>query len=313
MAEKLRGDASDREFYRLRVEGAGSAVLMVLAGPHRGGELPFINIGNHLAAMGVSVPELYAYDEERGLLLLEDAGDFTLQDELAGKGDEVYRKYYRMAIDELGKIHYDSGRDSEKHCVAFDLRFNAKKFMWELDFFIEHTLQGYMGLEICPADLSLLRQILARICDSIAGLPTVLTHRDYHSRNLLVRNGRLVVVDFQDARLGPCQYDLASLLRDSYVVLDDDTRDEMMEHYISVNERKEGTPVDRRRFRADFDLVSVQRCLKAAGTFGYMYTVKGNDSYLKYLKPAFANVREIIAANQELATLGKLLLKYIDT
>ena len=117
-AEKLRGDASDREFYRLRVEGAGSAVLMVLAEPHRGGELPFINIGNHLAAMGVSVPELYAYDEERGLLLLEDAGDFTLQEELAGKGDEVYRKYYRMAIDELGKIHYDSGRDSEKHCVA---------------------------------------------------------------------------------------------------------------------------------------------------------------------------------------------------
>ena len=311
-AEKLRGDASDRKFYRLKVGGKSSAILMVLAEHHKGGELPFINIGNHLAAMGVSVPELYAYDEERGLLLLEDAGDFTLQDELACKGDDVYRKYYRMAIDELGKIHYDTGRDSERHCVAFDLRFDAKKFMWELDFFIEHTLQGYMGLEICPADLALLRQILARLCDSIAGLPTVLTHRDYHSRNLLVRNGRLVVVDFQDARLGPCQYDLASLLRDSYVVLDDDTRDEMVEHYISVKERKEGKPVDRRCFRADFDLVSVQRCLKAAGTFGYMHTVKGNDSYLKYIKPVFAYVKDIIAKNEKLTFLGEVLYEIME-
>ena len=310
--EKLPGDASDRRFYRLEKKGCGTAILMVLAEPHRGGELPFIDIRNHLAASGVRVPELYAYDRERGMLLLEDAGERTLQEELSGRDEETKRRFYRLAVEELVKIHYDAGPSRSAHCGAFDIRFDRKKFLWELDFFIEHTLEGHLARGIDPADKEAMRRIFAGICGCIASLPMVLTHRDYHSRNLLVKEGRLVVVDFQDARLGPCQYDLASLLRDSYLVLSDDVREEMVEYYISLKEEKEKKPVDVRRFQAALDLVSVQRCLKAAGTFGYMNVVKGNDSYLQYLNPAFANVRAIIAENARLAALGKILFKYIE-
>lgn len=311
-SEKLLGDASDRQFYRLGGTGGDTAILMVLAEPHGGGELPFIDIRNHLEASGVRVPALYAYDEERGMLLLEDAGERTLQEELRDRDEETKRRFYRLAIEELVKIHYDTGPSRSPHCGAFDFRFDKEKFLWELDFFIEHTLEGYLAAGLSPADKAAMRKIFAGICGHIAGLPPVLTHRDYHSRNLLVKDGGLVVVDFQDAKLGPCQYDLASLLRDSYVVLDDDTRDKMMEYYISVKERKEGNPVDRRRFREDFDLISVQRCLKAAGTFGYMYVAKGNDSYLKYIKPAFAYVKDIIDKNVKLTSLGKILFEIIE-
>ena len=310
--EKLPGDASDRRFYRLGKKGGDTAILMVLAEPHRGGELPFIDVRNHLAASGVRVPELYAYDRERGMLLLEDAGECTLQEELSGRDEQTRRGFYRLAVETLAAIHYEAVPDRSAHCGAFDIRFDREKFLWELDFFIEHTLEGHLARRIDPVDKAAMRRIFAGICGCIASLPAVLTHRDYHSRNLLVKEGRLVVVDFQDARLGPCQYDLASLLRDSYLVLSDDMREEMVGYYISLKEEKEKKPVDVRLFQTDLDLVSVQRCLKAAGTFGYMHVVKGNDSYLQYLKPAFANVRDIIAAHEQLAPLGEILFKYVS-
>jgi N-acetylmuramate 1-kinase len=163
-------------------------------------------------------------------------------------------------------------------CVAFTLAFDEEKLMQEMDFFLAHFVRGLCGADPSPAAEKTLRAFFTRMCSVLAEEPRIFTHRDYHSRNLIVQNKRPVMIDFQDARMGPAQYDLASLLRDSYVSLPDDLVEELLSGYLK--ESGQGDSESRERFRYVFDLMSLQRNIKALGTFGYQVSVRGSDRYL---------------------------------
>ena len=90
------------------------------------------------------------------------------------------------------------------------MAFDVEKLTWEMDFFLKHFLESYRGAEITPAERTALRQELGLIVEELAAEPRVLCHRDYHSRNLMLKEGRLYIIDFQDARLGPDTYDLVA-------------------------------------------------------------------------------------------------------
>ena len=247
------------------------------------------------------------------VLLLEDLGETTLEDVIRQRGVTATLPLYRQALDELLKIQITGTRKRCEHCIAFHLSFDEEKLFWELNFFREHTLEGYLERKIPADDLHRLEEAFRQLCRIIAAEPQYLTHRDYHSRNLMVRNGRIGIIDFQDARLGLLQYDLASLLRDSYVVLPENQRAELIEYYLLEKVRMEGTATDRARFREIFDLVSVQRNLKAAGTFGYMATIKGKERYLQYLPDTFRYVRENLDRHEALQELKEVLLPYLPS
>ena len=119
----------------------------------------------------------------------------------------------------------------------------------------------------------------AIVTRELAAEPRVLCHRDYHSRNLMLHDGSLYIIDFQDARMGPDTYDLASLLRDSYVDIADRELDELIAYFLALKGR-EPTP---REFRRRFDLMALQRNLKALGTFGYQTTTRRNPVYIQYI------------------------------
>ena len=112
----------------------------------------------------------------------------------------------------------------------------------------------------------------------------MLCHRDYHSRNLMVQDRQLYIIDFQDARMGPDTYDLASLLRDSYVDLADQTVDELIAYFLALTGQSEGE----REFRDRFNLMALQRNLKALGTFGYQTTARRNPVYIQYIPRTLA-------------------------
>jgi aminoglycoside/choline kinase family phosphotransferase len=134
-------------------------------------------------------------------------------------------------------------------------------------------------------------------------MPRVLCHRDYHSRNLMLKGGHLHVIDFQDARLGPDTYDLASLLRDSYVDLPDSTFQALLDHYLALTYRSgEAGP-----FRQQFDLMCLQRNLKALGTFGYQTTARGNPVYVQYIPRTLRYVRENLHKYARFNRLRRLL------
>ena len=310
----LKGDASNRRYYRIeynsKLRTPNSIIMMVLASPHNG-DLSFINVQQHLKKCAVAVPEIYHYDKEKGILFLEDCGDITLEEWIKERDADTISKYYKRIIDSLLNIQIKGSDKSIGDCVAFNLRFDVEKLMWELNFMIEHMIFGLLNKRMDNGDLDEVREYLLDLCQILSSQRQYLSHRDYHSRNIMVKDGDLRFIDFQDARMGPCQYDLSSLLRDSYTVLDNKLVDDLIEYYISQKEMIEGESIDRNEFRRIFDYMSVQRNLKAVGTFAYQKMAKGSDRYLEHIPPTLNYVKVNLEKHEAFSGLKKILYKYL--
>ena len=280
----LQGDASDRRYYRVNfttaVDGIMSLVLMRLPHPYTAGELPFVNVQRYLRAHSIPVPDIVWDDSNHGFILLEDLGDVTLESALQGASREQMGNWYRQALDILLTLQHPSDVATSASCMAFSLAFDVEKLMWELDFFLTHMIKQLCAQQLLPVDETALRDQFLNIAAMLARQPRVFTHRDYHSRNLMVHQERLRLIDFQDARLGPCQYDLASLLYDSYVVLPADLRAALLTYYLEHQATTAGSPVERESFLQVFDYMCLQRNLKALGTFAFQTVVKRTRRYL---------------------------------
>jgi N-acetylmuramate 1-kinase len=313
----LPGDASDRRYYRVHcaapVETMTSLVLMRLAQPYTAGELPFANVQRYLSLKGIPVPHLYCDDAAHGFVLLEDLGDVTLETALREANREQMARWYREALDILLRLQYPEGVAPRRSCVAFRLAFDVGKLMWELDFFLTHMVKQLCGQQLKPTDEAALRGQFWKISTLLARQPRVLTHRDYHSRNLMLYQGRLRVIDFQDARLGPCQYDLASLLYDSYIVLPADLRQELLNHYLEHKTKKDGYPPKHEAFLQVFDYMCLQRNLKALGTFAFQTAVKRTRRYVEAIPPTLGYIQENLSRHPELRQLKDLLETYLFT
>jgi aminoglycoside/choline kinase family phosphotransferase len=148
----------------------------------------------------------------------------------------------------------------------------------------------------------------ASMAQELASEPKVLCHRDYHSRNLMVHEGTLVIIDFQDARMGPDTYDLVSLLRDSYVDLTETQVDELVAYFLAL---RGAGPAEDLAFRPRFDLMALQRNLKALGTFGYQTTARSNPVYIQFMPRTLSYVRTNLARYARFGRLQELLADWL--
>jgi len=279
-------------------------------------ELPFINILNHLAKADVAVPELYYYDHNVGLLYLQDFGDTVLAEACRAATEGEVATLYKDAVESLARLHLKATTPPNQGCLAFHRGFDAPLLMWEFDHFLEYGVVARQGKPMCADDLVPVRAEFQKIAELLAGQPRVFTHRDYHSRNLMVRdravNGtRLGVIDFQDALMGPASYDLASLLRDAYIALDEWLIDELINRYLTIMGDHPAVGLGREAFRRLFDLTSVQRNLKAAGRFVYIDRVKHNPKFLADIPRVLGYVRRNLAKYRELDALRNHLSPYV--
>ena len=323
----LAGDASNPRYFRVALARVDphSVLLMQLADPAGFKEseeavsaattpiteLPFVSVLTHLAQAKVRVPRLYHYDHGAGLLYLEDFGDVTLAEACRDTVGSDKATLYRAAIDTLVRIHTAATSPANPSCVAFHRSFDVPLLMWEFDHFLEYGVVARRKQPMCADDYEIVRAEFHKIAEVLASQPRVLTHRDYHSRNLMVSGRRLGVLDFQDALVGPATYDLASLLRDAYVELDDALIDELIDYYLDkMAEHRPATP-NRAAFRRLFDLTSLQRNLKAVGRFIYIDRVKENPRFLDDIPRTLGYVRQNLAKYSQLATLRKHLARYV--
>ena len=309
--EPLEGDASTRKYYRIYLFGGplSSVIAQELSGPGPENplDLPFLNIRAHLAGLGLGVPEYYAYFPEKGWVVLEDLGDETLEAAIEDLRPGEREEKYRAAIDMLATMHYSRG-----NCFAFTYAFDERKFTEELKFFLKHAVEGLWGRRMPSRDRSLLIEEFGNLAKELASQPQVFTHRDYHSRNLMVRPGRkdLGLLDFQDARLGPPHYDLASLLYDSYVDLPDGLRRSLLLYYLDRADCM-GHPYDPNGFIQVLRLTAVQRNLKAIGTFAYQASVLGRPRYVQAIEPTLRYVANHCHRVPELSPLWGTLKRHV--
>ena len=302
----LSGDASTRRYYRVE-EGGQSSVLSLYPEPFDADHLPFVVVRNLMAGWGLPVPEIKDLEGSLGILLLEDLGDLTLQESLNGASPAKRKELYRQALDQLVVLQREASRAPQR-AICFQIAFDFEKLSWELHFFWKHFLEAYRRCDLSVEDRASIADGFHRLSAEIASWPRVLCHRDFLSRNLMSHQGRLCWIDFQDARMGPATYDLASLLRDSYVDLDEEFVAGLAEEF-----RQRAVPGETRdTFLRRFELMSIQRTLKALGTFGYQGAVKGSRVYLPYIPRTLANARRNLARYPEFSGLRRALARHLE-
>jgi aminoglycoside/choline kinase family phosphotransferase len=305
----LTGDASDRQYFRILLREEPSQVLAVHPGPITFETLPFVNVARLLGAMPVPVPRMLHHSDPLGIIALEDLGDVTLQAHVGAAPATEHAAIYREAVGFIATIQRRGRELTSPEYVSYGIAFDVEKLMWELQFFTKHFLEAYRGAILTGPARQALAAECAAVAEELASEPRVLCHRDYHSRNLMVHGGSLYLIDFQDARLGPDTYDLASLLRDSYVDFTEAQVDELMAFFLATRGAAEA---DNRDFRRRFDLMALQRNLKALGTFGYQTTARGNTVYIQYIPRTLNYVRANVARYERFARLRELLAEHLD-
>lgn len=303
----LAGDASTRRYYRIVYEGQ-TMVLMAWEPFNDDGRYPFLNILNHFKKHSVQVPEVIAKSPKDGLVLLEDLGDLTLERKFwENQNQSAVIPFYKLAIDELIKIHYPATQDRSSNCVAFEVSFDTEKLLWEMNYGLEHLFQKMCKLDLSESVLAELRGIFTEICTTLDKQTKLICHRDYHSRNVMIHHNLARVIDFQDARMGTPQYDLVSLLNDSYVELSPPIRNELLEYYLSLSKPFLSTQFSRDEFFNIYRYQTVQRCFKACGSFASFYNSRCDTRYLKYLTPTLRKVEKSLIDFPEFGLFLKII------
>jgi len=300
--ETLVGDASMRQYVRVHLPDGSRYVVARYPEPFDPTTHPYCDVTALFLKAGLPVPMLFDADGERGMMLLEDLGDVRLQDWLPNARREEREAAYREAVRLILRIQDATRLAEECGSVAARVAFDVEKLDGELRFFFANFFQRYLGLALDRERAERLHAEFREIAAELAAVPRVLTHRDFHARNLMRHRDRLYIIDHQDARLGPPSYDLASLLGDPYVELEDALVEEMIEFFLQEKARADvGWRSAERRaaFRRELDLMAVQRLLKATGTYAYQTAVVGNPVYEPYIP------RALERAARALARLGR--------
>ena len=293
--ETLPGDASARRFHRLHLSEGGTRVVMDYGAPFSG-ETDDVRLARIFEHADLPVARVLDVLEEAGCLVLEDLGDVTLEAAQARDAGDLYGR----AVELAAAIATRGSRALATSDRAEGPALDAERLSFEMRFFCEHFVCGWLR---SPAPPAATVSLLEELAIEVASHPRVMCHRDYHSRNLMVRgNGSLAMVDIQDARWGPDTYDIASLLRDAYVDLDDRSVESLFHRYIAAMPGRHDEQAAVRRFH----LASTQRMIKALGTFGYQITRLGRTRYsdaiprtlqrLDRTLPAHTETQEIHAA-----------------
>jgi aminoglycoside/choline kinase family phosphotransferase len=304
----LTGDASDRRYFRVLLPDGESIVLSLYATPFQYETLSFVNVARLLGRMPVPIPALLGHGEDLGLLALEDLGDVTLQAHLGAATAAEHAALYRQAVALIATLQRRGAELASPEYLPYSVAFDVEKLTWELDFFIKHFIEAYRGVVIPPNDREELRHEFSAIVNTLASEQRVLCHRDYHSRNLMLHRDQLYIIDFQDARMGPDTYDLVSLLRDSYVDLPEATVNELLAYFLALK----GDTGRERAFRERFDVMALQRNLKALGTFGYQTTARRNPVYIQYIPRTLRYVRDNLDQLPQYARIRELLAGLVD-
>lgn len=290
--ERIRGHGSDRRFWRLG-RGDWSAVVMS-APPGDTEHARWVAVAAFLERHDLGPARRLRVDDDEKTVVMEDLGTrslFALGAEAAAD-DPAAVAAWELATDHVVRLQAATGAARRECPVAFDLALDLPVLRWETDYFRERFLGGLMGLDLAADDA--LTAEFAALAAVVAAQPVVLLHRDYQSQNLLVRDGRLRLVDFQGLRPGPLGYDLASLLWDPYVALPPARREALLVRYATAVRQRLDAGLPPADTRAMVLAAALQRLMQALGAYGFLSLVKGRRGFLQHVPRGLAHLREVL-------------------
>jgi N-acetylmuramate 1-kinase len=305
----LTPDASTRKYFRVPWQ-KGSAVAAVYQEPFDPEFHPYLDVTRLFLEANLPVPQVYEVNGSEGIIIQEDLGNRQLFQIFDTETDETCDDYKEMAIGLIAKIQSATQRAVETHSIASRLAFDEAKLSWELDFFVEHYFGSLRHDTLRHGEIAELKAELNDIAAELSAVPRVLCHRDYHAANLMV-DGKthLRIIDHQDARMGPATYDLVSFLLDRQPC--PPSLAELRAHrlFFLDQRRRQGLAVlDPDEFAQEFRLMTIQRGLKAIGTFSYQTAVCGRGLfYEQFIHPTLRIVLQAADWLERFPTLRRML------
>jgi N-acetylmuramate 1-kinase len=285
----LTPDASTREYFRIPWNRT-TAVAAVYPEPFDPDLHPYLDVTRLFLECGLPVPEVYAVEGLSGIIVQEDLGDDQLCRVFESAGEEEREGYLDRAIALIAEIQAATETAFKRKSITSRLAFDEAKLSWELGFFMDHYFGSLRREELKHAEAAELKAELNDIAAELSARPRVLCHRDFHSANLLVdKEKRLRIVDHQDARMGPASYDLVSLVLDRQP--SPPSFADLRAHRLYLLEERQLRgleTLDPDEFSREFRLMTVQRGLKAIGTFSYQTAVAGRGAFYEgFIEPTF--------------------------
>ena len=304
--KRLPSDGSKRAFYRLSSK-KGSFILMANPPTQRNAEkenIAYLRIGEHLYSKGVPVACIYRYDLDYGWFIMEDLGQRNLQEIAISSNNRI--GIYKKVIELLMKIQFEGREEFDPEWCCQTKRYDRSVMeRLESDYFLTYFLKGLLGLNQDLSDLRCAFEHLAyhaSFADS-----NFFLHRDFQSRNLIIKGARIGVLDWQGGRLGPLQYDLASLLIDPYVGLKKREVMVLYDHYLKLIEER--LPGISGSFTRYYPYLAIQRNLQILGAFSYLSKIQGKNRFLAFISPALRSLGGLLEELDEpgLYPLKKLI------
>nr|WP_283107155.1 phosphotransferase [Shewanella marinintestina] len=298
----ISGDASFRRYFRIIVDN--QSYIVVDSPPNLIDITPFIQLADSYSRQGIAVPKVIASDVEQGIMLLSDLGDVQL---LSVLSEQTLQQYYSEALQlltDIVKVTHTEAGGLPRYDVAFVER--------ELAIFTEWLAVHHLGLAVEDVNRAT-RSAFQLLTENALAQPQVGMHRDYHSRNLMLQDGQLKVIDFQDAVIGPVTYDAVSLLRDCYIRWpDSDVELLMRQHYKQcIDNQIIAADTRIEQYRYWFDLMGIQRHVKAAGIFARLNYRDNKPAYMADIPLTLEYIRDIAARYAELKPFSDWIDKVI--
>jgi len=304
----LAGDGSDRQWYRV----ASQNFSMIMADHGIRKQPPvtevdsFIAINRHLEANGVNVPKIYHAEPFSGLVFLEDLGDVHLQSHVYQKKEDNIFDIYKHIIDDLVHMSVSCAKHFSPECTYQTADYNQNLILEkECRYFVEAFLQGYLNLDISYDSLKNDFIVLSNkaLSNSFVGF----MHRDFQSRNIMYHNEKFYFIDFQGGRLGPIQYDLASLIIDPYVSLPLVIQSLLLDY--ATNSLSSIKHIDPERFYNGYMYCSLTRNLQILGAFGFLSKVKEKTFFEQYIPTAIQSLQHCLGqtSSRELPDLKSVV------
>jgi hypothetical protein len=307
--DKLTGDASTRRYYRIFTDKDSYVVCLDNPFNEDSERHPFFSVQQFFEKKHIRVPGIIDHNLSKGYLLEEDLGNETLLQYLSGitSADEEFR-IYKIIIDQLLELHRIP-KTEVKNQNLFQLKFDYEKYMDETRFTFKYFFNFFnknQDEELIKNLEGLFHPLMKRLSEQ----KMVITHRDFHSRNIMVKNGQFIFIDFQDARWGIPQYDLVSLLEDCYYDLKEENRQKLKKYYFDNLDPSIHGQKDYKQFEELYQDMTIQRVFKAVGSFCYIYNWRKDDRYLKYIGFAMEKLRRLMMDQPRYNDLKKQLYQY---